>query len=224
MSAEGHTHSETHSHSHDHDHAHDGHHWDPPSEIEARVRAFESLLVEKGIAQHDAIDSMVAAFESDIGPMRGARVVARAWADPEFKRRLLDDAGSVLRELGLAGLHAEHVVAVENTDDQHNMVVCTLCSCYPWALLGLPPNWYKMPAYRARAVNEPREVLKEFGVELDGDVRIKVWDSSAHIRYLVVPQRPADTEGWSEDELADLVSRDSMIGVGLALGPDEIRT
>jgi nitrile hydratase len=208
----------------DHDHHHDdedGHHWHPPSAIEARVRAFESLLVEKGFAEHDAIDALVAAFEQDIGPMRGARVVARAWSDPGFKQRLLEDANQVLPEMGLDGLHAEHMVAVENTDEQHNMVVCTLCSCYPWALLGLPPNWYKMPAYRSRAVIEPRTVLAEFGVELAADVTVKVWDSSAHIRYLVVPQRPPGTEGLDEGELAELVTRDSMIGVGLALAPGE---
>jgi nitrile hydratase subunit alpha len=208
----------------EHTHGHDdhGHTWDPPSELEARVRAFESLLVEKGYVRHDAIDAMVSAFEHDIGPMRGARVVARAWIDPEFKQRLLDDASAVLRELDLAGLHAEHVIAVENTDEQHNMVVCTLCSCYPWALLGLPPSWYKMPAYRSRAVIEPRAVLKEFGVELGQEVQVKVWDSSAQIRYLVVPQRPEHTEGWSEDELASLVTRDSMIGVGIPLPPHSV--
>lgn len=200
-------------------HPHDEHHWHPPTAIEARVRAFESLLVEKGYAEHDAIDAMVAAFEKDIGPMRGARVVARAWSDPGFKRRLLEDANPVLREMDLAGLHAEHMVVVENTEREHNMVVCTLCSCYPWALLGLPPNWYKMPAYRSRAVIEPRAVLGEFGVRLADDVRIRVWDSSAHIRYLVIPRRPAGTEDLDEDALAGLVTRDSMIGVGLALEP-----
>jgi nitrile hydratase len=200
----------------------DGHHWHPPSTIEARVRAFESLLVEKGYAEHDAIDAMVAAFEKDIGPMRGARVVARAWSDPDVKRRLLDDANPVLREMGLGGLHAEHMVVVENTEQEHNMVVCTLCSCYPWALLGLPPNWYKMPAYRSRTVLEPRAVLAEFGIALAEDVRIRVWDSSAHIRYLVIPERPAGTDGLGVDELASLVTRDSMIGVGLALDPGAI--
>jgi nitrile hydratase len=205
---------------HDHD-DHDGHHWHPPSTIEARVRAFESLLVEKGYAEHDAIDAMIAAFEHDIGPMRGASVVARAWCDAGFKERLLADADAVLREMDLAGLHAEHMVVVENTEREHNMVVCTLCSCYPWSLLGLPPNWYKMPAYRSRAVIEPRAVLAEFGVELPEDVRIRVWDSSAHIRYLVIPQRPARTDGLGEEELAELVTRDSMIGVGLARNPVE---
>jgi nitrile hydratase len=200
-----------------HDHQHES--WDSPEAIEARVRAFESLLVEKGIAKRDAIEAMAHAFEHDVGPMRGAHVVARAWLDPEFKDRLLTDSGPVLHELGLDGLHAEHVVAVENTPEQHNMVVCTLCSCYPWALLGLPPNWYKMPAYRSRAVIEPREVLQEFGLELPEHVRIKVWDSTAQIRYLVVPQQPEGTDGWSEDELAQLVTRDSMIGVGLPLDP-----
>jgi nitrile hydratase len=202
----------------------DGYHWDPPSEIEARVRAFESLLVEKGYAEHDAIDAMVSAFENDVGPMRGASVVARAWIDSEFKHRLLEDASTVLRELGLAGLHSEHVVAVENSEEEHNLVVCTLCSCYPWALLGLPPTWYKMPAYRSRAVSAPREMLREFGVDLDSGVRIRVWDSSAQIRYLVVPMRPEGTEGWSEPELAGLVTRDSMIGVGLPLEPSAVRS
>jgi nitrile hydratase len=204
-----------------HSHQHDS--WDSPEAIEQRVRAFESLLVEKGIAKRDAIEAMASAFEKDVGPMRGAHVVARAWLDPEFKERLLADSGPVLHELGLDGLHAEHVVAVENTPEQHNMVVCTLCSCYPWALLGLPPNWYKMPAYRSRAVIEPREVLKEFGLELPADVKIKVWDSTAQVRYLVVPQRPDGTDGWSEDELAHLVTRDSMIGVGLPLDPTQLK-
>jgi nitrile hydratase len=208
---------------HEHGHDHDEHHWHPPTDVEARVRAFESLLVEKGIAEHDAIDAMVEAFEGDLGPMRGARVVARAWSDADVMRRLLDDAMPVIREMGLDGIHAEHVVAVANRDGEHNMVVCTLCSCYPWALLGLPPNWFKMPAYRSRAVSEPRAVLAEFGVELDEDVRINVWDSSAQIRYLVVPERPEGTEGWSEDELAELVTRDSMIGVGFALDPEAVQ-
>lgn len=201
---------------------HDHYTWSPPSEVEARVRALESLLVEKGYAEHDAIDAMIDAFENDLGPLHGARVVAKAWVDPDFKKRLLEDATSAIEELGYRGLQTEHVVAVENTKDTHHLVVCTLCSCYPWTLLGLPPNWFKMPQYRSRAVIEPREVLKEFGVELDEDVNIEVWDSSAEIRFLVIPERPEGTEGMTEEGLAQLVTRDSMIGVGKALTPSPV--
>jgi nitrile hydratase len=190
-----------------------GHHPELPSDVEARVRALESLLVEKGITSSDAIDAVVAAYERDIGPMNGARVVARAWTDPEYKRRLLDDATAAIAELGYGGAQGEHMVVLENTATVHNLVVCTLCSCYPWPVLGLPPVWYKSPAYRSRAVSEPRAVLREFGLELPEDVEVRVWDSSAEIRYLVLPERPAGTEGLSEEELAALVTRDAMIGV-----------
>ena len=199
-----------------------GHHAELPSYLEARVRAIESLLIEKGIASTDAIDAVVAAYERDIGPLNGARVVARAWVDPAYKRRLLDDGTAAIAELGFGGLQGEHMVVVENTPTIHNMVVCTLCSCYPWPVLGLPPTWYKAPAYRARAVIEPRSVLKEFGVELDPAVEVRVWDSSAEIRYMLLPRRPPGTEGLSEQELTALVSRDAMIGVALVKAPTAV--
>jgi nitrile hydratase len=204
---------------HDDDHDHDGHHWHPPSDAEAHVRALESLLVERGMLDHAAVDAVVATFENDLGPMVGARLVARAWTDPAFKARFLADTTAVVRELEMAGAEAQNVVALENTDQVHNVVVCTLCSCYPWALLGLPPVWYKAPAYRSRVVSEPRAVLAEFGLELDDGVEVRVWDSSADMRYLVVPQRPAGTDGMDEDELAALVTRDSMIGVARVTEP-----
>jgi nitrile hydratase len=195
------------------------HHWHPPSDIDAHVRALESLLVERGVIEHAAVDAVVSTFENDLGPMVGARLVARAWTDPEFRRRFLEDTTAVVRELEMAGAEAQNVIALENTDDVHNVVVCTLCSCYPWALLGLPPVWYKAPAYRSRVVSEPRAVLADFGLELGDDVQVRIWDSSADMRYIVVPQRPAGTDGMSEDELAALVSRDSMIGVARASEP-----
>jgi nitrile hydratase len=204
-----------------HDH---GHTWTPPSELEARTRALESLLIEKGRATPEAIDAIVHKYEHDIGPLLGARVVARAWSDEGFRERLLRDPDATLEELGLRGFEAEHVRVVECTAREHHLVVCTLCSCYPWALLGLPPSWYKSPAYRARAVSEPRAVLAEFGLELEEGVRVTVWDSSAEVRYLVLPLRPDGTEGWSEEELAALVTRDSMIGVGRPLKPEAVRT
>lgn len=196
-----------------------GHHWAPPSEIEARVRALESLLIEKGLVEPAAIDELISTFENDLGPMNGAKVVAKSWVDSDYKRRLLENGGSAVAELGFSGLRAEHLVAVENTPSTHNLVVCTLCSCYPWALLGLPPSWYKSSQYRSRAVIEPRSVLGEFGVELEEEIQIRVWDSSADIRYLVIPERPPGTEYMGESELAPLVTRDSMIGVGQALIP-----
>ena len=200
--------------SEDHEHDHDGgHHPQQLSPIEARVRAVESLLVERGLVSSDAIDRVVSAFEKDIGPLNGARAVARAWVDAGFKKRLLTDATAALRDLGIGGLQGEHMVAVENTPSVHNVVVCTLCSCYPWPVLGLPPAWYKSPPYRSRMVKEPRAVLGEFGVDLDPGIEVRVWDSSAEIRYLVVPERPKGTEGMSEAELAALVTRDAMIGV-----------
>ena len=184
-----------------------------------RMKAVESLLIEKGYLTEAAVDYVVRAYESEIGPLRGARIVARAWVDPAFRERLLADATAAARELGIEGFVGESVVAVESTAAVHNVVVCTLCSCYPWAILGLPPTWYKSLEYRARTVREPRTVLREFGLELDPGVEIRIWDSSSDLRYLVLPRRPAGTEGWSEDDLAGLVTRDSMIGAGIAKEP-----
>ena len=180
-----------------------------------RTHAIESILIERGYLTEEAVDVVVQAYENDIGPLAGARVIARAWVDPAFKSRLLEDATEAAKELGVGGFVAEHVRALENTDEVHNVVVCTLCSCYPWGLLGLPPTWYKSPEYRARTVREPRAVLREFGVEVPADTEIKVWDSSSDLRYIVVPQQPAGTGHLSESELAGLVTRESMIGTGL---------
>lgn len=195
--------------------------WLSLSDVEARVNALESLMVEKGLAEHEAVDAVVASFENDMGPVNGAKVVARAWTDPEYKQWLLRDATAAIADMGFTGLQTEHMVAVENTADKHNIVVCTLCSCYPWTLLGIPPAWFKYPQYRARVVKEPRSVLAEFGVTLPEDVAIDVWDSSAEIRYLVIPQRPPGTEGFSVDELVDLISRDSMVGTALVSAGQE---
>jgi nitrile hydratase subunit alpha len=197
-----------------------GHHPERISDAEARARALESLLLEKGHLTPEAIDTLVSAYESDIGPLNGAKVVARAWVDPEYRRRLLEDGTSAIAELGFGGLQGEHMVVVENTPSVHNAVVCTLCSCYPWPVLGLPPAWYKAAPYRSRMVLEPQEVLREFGTEIPDGVEIRVWDSSAEIRYLVLPERPPGTEGMSEEELAGLVTRDAMIGVARALSPE----
>jgi nitrile hydratase subunit alpha len=183
------------------------------------MRAIESLMIEKGHLTEEAVDLIVRAYEEDIGPLNGARVVARAWVSPDYKRRLLEDAKGAMRELDVGGFVGEHMVAVENTEEVHNVVVCTLCSCYPWAVLGLPPSWYKAPAYRARMVREPRAVLGEFGLEIPDHVQIRVWDSSSDLRYLVVPQRPPETSGMSEEELVPLITRDSMIGTGLPRTP-----
>lgn len=185
----------------------------PPADV--RAAALESLLVEKGLIGTDTVDAVVEEFEN-LGPLHGARVVAKAWVDPAFRERLLADATAAAAELGFGGIEGEHIVAVENTPDVHNVVVCTLCSCYPWPLLGIPPVWYKSAPYRARVVAEPRAVLSEFGLEVPADVEIRVWDSSAEIRYLVVPQRPEGTDDLDEDALAALVTRDSMIGVAVA--------
>ncbi|WNZ24137.1 nitrile hydratase subunit alpha [Leptolyngbya sp. NK1-12] len=204
--------------SNDHDHDH-GHYWSEPSENDARVRALESLLIEKGFLTSDAVDAVVSTFEQDIGPMNGAKVVAKAWVDPAFKQFLLQDATAALATMGYTGLQGEHMVAVENTPTVHHVIVCTLCSCYPWPLLGIPPNWYKQPQYRARVVLEPRKVLQEFGLELDDSVEVKVWDTSAEIRYMVVPERPVGTEHMSEAELAQLVTRDAIIGVAKVKSP-----
>jgi nitrile hydratase subunit alpha len=190
-------------------------------DIAVRVEALESILVEKGYVDPDALDAIVDTYENDVGPRNGAAVVARAWVEPDYRQRLRDDATAAIGELGFGGRQGEHMVAVENTPDEHHLVVCTLCSCYPWPVLGLPPTWYKSPAYRSRAVLDPRGVLADFGVTLPADVRITVHDSTAEVRYLVVPMRPAGTEGWEERELAAIVTRDSMIGTGLpvASGP-----
>src|SRR5271169_2063308 len=201
----------------DHDHEHD--HQEAPSDPALRVMALESLLLEKGLVDPAALDALIDTYEHKIGPRNGARVVARAWVDPEYKKRLLIDATAAIAELGYEGGQGAHMVVVENTPDCHNLVVCTLCSCYPWPVLGLPPVWYKSPPYRSRAVIDPRGVLAEFGVKLPDEAEIRVWDSTAEIRYLVVPQRPEGAEGWNEERLAALVTRDSMIGVGLALSP-----
>jgi nitrile hydratase len=200
---------------HDHDH----HHERPASVVELRARALEALLIEKGLLSTDAIDAVVEQYENDVGPQNGAKVVARAWVDPAYRERLLANGAAAIAELGFGGAEGETMVVLENTPATHNAVVCTLCSCYPWPVLGLPPNWYKSPPYRARMVAEPRAVLREFGLELAGDVEIRVWDSTAEVRYLVLPMRPAGTEGWSEEELAGLVTRDCMIGVAVPAVP-----
>ncbi len=203
--------------SHDHpDHSHLG-------EMEARVLALQSLLVKKGYVDPAALDVIVESYETKIGPRNGALVVARAWSDSGYLTRLRRDATTAIAELGFGGRQGEHMIIVENTTDVHNMVVCTLCSCYPWPVLGLPPVWYKSAAYRSRAVSEPRAVLAEFGVELPAETQIRVWDSTAELRYLVIPRRPAGTQGWDEERLAGLVTRDSMIGVGQALIADSPR-
>ncbi len=189
-----------------------------PSDPELRARALETILVQKGLVDPAALNALIDTYQNDIGPQNGARVVARAWLDPAFKARLLTDATATIAELGFAGRQGEHMVAVENTPAQHNMVVCTLCSCYPWPVLGIPPAWYKSDAYRARAVKEPRAVLAEFGVALLEGQTVRVWDSSAEVRYLVLPMRPEGSEGLGEQELAALVSRNAMIGTALA-GP-----
>lgn len=194
------------------------------AELAARAKALASLLVEKGIVSTDAIDEVAGAYETDIGPMLGAKVVAKAWSDSAFKEQLLKDASAACEEMGIGGMQGEHMVAVENSADVHNTVVCTLCSCYPWPVLGLPPNWYKYPQYRSRAVREPRKLLnEEFGLNIGDSMDVRVWDSSAEIRYLVLPQRPEGTQGMSEEELVSLVTRDSMIGVGEPLNPEETR-
>ena len=203
---------------HDHDHEHkDGH--SSLSPLELRVRALETVLTQKGYIDPAALDVLIDTYQTKIGPRNGAQVVARAWCDAEFRRRLLEDATAAIASLGFSGRQGEHLVAVENTLEQHNLVVCTLCSCYPWPILGLPPTWYKSAPYRARVVKDPRGVLADFGVHLGETVRIRVWDSTAEVRYLVLPQRPAGSEHLSERELADLVTRDSMIGTGLPLKP-----
>lgn len=202
--------SEEHGHHHDHDH---GHHPEAPSDVEARALALESLLVEKGLLTSGEVDRIVSMYEHDIGPMLGARVVAHAWVDPEYRKRLVADGPAAVKELGISYPAGTQLVVVENQEAVHNVIVCTLCSCYPWPVLGLPPTWYKSPQYRSRMVREPRAVLAEFDLKLPEGVAVNVWDSSSDVRYMVLPERPLGTEGWSEEELAAIVTRDCMIGV-----------
>ena len=206
-----------HTHEHSHDHGHD--HQVVPSDPALRVKALESLLVEKGLVDRAALNALIDTYEHKVGPRNGARVVARAWADTEYRQRLLSNSDAAIAELGYGGLQGEHMVVLENTPKVHNIVVCTLCSCYPWPVLGLPPVWYKSAAYRSRSVIDPRGVLREFGLELAADVEVRVWDSTAEVRYLVLPERPAGTEKMNEAELAALVTRDAMVGVAKVTSP-----
>lgn len=198
----------------------DHHHHDQPSEIELRVKALESLLIEKGLVDPEALDLLIDTYETKVGPHNGARVVAKAWSDPDYLAWLQRDATAAIASLGITGRQGADIVALENDTGVHNMVVCTLCSCYPWPVLGLPPVWYKSAPYRARVVSDPRGVLEEFGVTLPKETEIRVWDSTAEVRYLVIPRRPEGSEGLDEAALAQLVTRDSMIGTGLAVSPD----
>jgi nitrile hydratase len=224
-------HQEEHGHSHGHSHEHGRHSTDDPShphnaplsDVQLRVKALESLLTEKGLVDPAALDELIDTYETKVGPRNGARVVAKAWVDPEFRQRLLADATATLAGLGYIGRQGEDILVLENTPTVHNLVVCTLCSCYPWPVLGLPPVWYKSAPYRARAVLDPRGVLREVGVELPEDVEVRVWDSTAELRYLVLPQRPPGTEGLSEEQLAGLITRDSMIGVAQVKVPGTAR-
>jgi nitrile hydratase len=202
-----------------HDHDHDHQYGSELSPIALRVKALESLLIEKGYVDPAAMDALIETYETKIGPRNGARVVAKAWTDAAYRKWLFEDATAAIGSLGYTGRQGEHMVALENTPHTHNMVVCTLCSCYPWPVLGLPPVWYKSPPYRSRAVIDPRGVLKDFGVVLPATTQVKVWDSTAEIRYLVIPLQPAETKGWSEDRLAEIITRDSMIGTGLVQVP-----
>jgi nitrile hydratase subunit alpha len=210
--------SEDHDHDHDHDHD-DDEAGSPLSDVQLRVKALESLLVDKGLVDPAALDRLIDTYETRVGPRNGAQVVARAWVDPVFKQRLLQDATTLTAEMGFQGRGSDHLVVVENTPAVHNLVVCTLCSCYPWTVLGLPPVWYKSAPYRSRAVLDPRGVLRELGTEIAEDVEVRVWDSTSEVRYLVLPERPEGTEGWSEEDLAALVTRDSMIGVARVAAP-----
>ena len=214
MAGKDHDHDH-HDHSHDHHHDHDHDHGSELSDTQLRVRALETILAEKGYIEPAALDAIVEAYETKIGPHIGARVVAKAWLDPEFKKALLADATKAIGTLGHISRVGDHLVAVENTPKTHNIIVCTLCSCYPWEMLGLPPVWYKAAPYRSRAVKDPRGVLSDFGVTLPKDIQIRVWDSTAETRFMVLPMRPEGTQGWSEDQLTEIVSRDSMIGTGL---------
>jgi nitrile hydratase subunit alpha len=208
--------------SHDHSHVHHGHEGSELSEMDLRVRALESLLVEKGYVDPQALDVYIETYEHRVGPRNGARVVAKAWSDPAYRAWLLDDATAAIASLGYTGRQGEHMVALENSERVHNLVVCTLCSCYPWSVLGLPPVWYKSAPYRSRVVIDPRGVLEDFGVRLPDNVDLRVWDSTAELRYLVLPMRPPGTDHLDEDALAELVTRDSMIGTGLARAPDAL--
>jgi nitrile hydratase subunit alpha len=205
---------------HDHDHGHP--HAAPASPLAERVKSLEALLVAKKLVDPDALNALIDTYEHKVGPRNGAKVVARAWVDPAYKERLLRDATAAIAEFGFTGRQGEHMVVVENTPTVHNMVVCTLCSCYPWPVLGLPPVWYKSAPYRSRAVLDPRGVLREFGTVIGDEVEVRVWDSTAELRYLVLPERPAGTEGFSEEQLAELVTRDSMIGVTRARTPERL--
>ena len=204
-----------HNHHHSHDHKHEDAHSHLPSDPELRVKAIETLLLRKGLIDSETLDELIDTYENKIGPQNGAKVVAKAWVDESYKKRLLEDATAAIRELSYQGRQGENMVVVENTPDIHNVVVCTLCSCYPWPVLGIPPTWYKSDEYRSRTVREPRKVLSEFGVNVDPKVKVKVWDSTAELRYLVLPMRPKGTEHLNESELAQLVTRNSMIGTGL---------
>ena len=204
-----------HNHNHSHDHKHEDAHSHLPSDPELRVKAIETLLLRKGLIDSETLDELIDTYENNIGPQNGAKVVAKAWVDESYKKRLLKDATAAIRELSYQGRQGENMVVVENTPDIHNIVVCTLCSCYPWPVLGIPPTWYKSDEYRSRTVREPRKVLSEFGVNVDPKVKVKVWDSTAELRYLVLPMRPKGTEHLNESELAELVTRNSMIGTGL---------
>jgi nitrile hydratase len=197
------------------EHDHGAHHPRPVSEVELRAQALEALLVEKGLVASDAIDAVIEHYERDVGPRNGAKVVARAWADPAYRERLLEDGTKAIAGLGFVGAEGDNMVVVANTPAVHNVIVCTLCSCYPWPLLGLPPSWYKSLPYRARMVAEPRQVLRELGLDLPDAVEVRVWDSSAEVRYLVLPVRPAGTDGWSEERLAEIVTRDCMVGTAV---------
>ena len=202
-------------HSHSHNHSHEDAHSLLPSDPELRVKAIESLLLSKGLIDAKTLDELIDTYENKIGPQNGAKVVAKAWIDNDYKKRLLEDATSAIRELSYQGRQGENMIVVENTPEIHNVIVCTLCSCYPWPVLGIPPTWYKSDEYRSRTVREPRKVLSEFGVQVDSQVKVKVWDSTAELRYLVLPMRPEGSENMNESELAELVTRNSMIGTGL---------
>ena len=208
--------------SHDHNHGHDHSHGSDLSDMQVRVRSLETVLAEKGYVDPAALDAIVEAYETRIGPHNGAQVVARAWSDPAFRKDLLEDASKAVNSMGNVSPVGSHLIAIENTDATHNMVVCTLCSCYPWEVLGLPPTWYKSAPYRSRAVLEPRNVLSDFGVALPEETEIRVWDSTAETRFIVLPMRPDGTDGWTVDQLAALVTRDSMVGTGLALKPEDL--
>ena len=206
-------------HDHDHGHDHEHPHAAPASPLAERVKSLEALLVAKKLVDPDSLNALIDTYEHKVGPRNGAKVVARAWVDPAYKERLLRDATAAIAEFGFTGRQGEHMVVVENTPTVHNMVVCTLCSCYPWPVLGLPPVWYKSAPYRSRAVLDPRSVLREFGTVIGDEVEVRVWDSTAELRYLVLPERPAGTEGFSEEQLAELVTRDAMVGVRKVAAP-----